>query len=242
MMENELKLAICQIGKRMYESGFVAANDGNISVRLNAGELLTTPTGVSKGFMTPDMLLTVDMEGNIVAAEGNWRPSSELKMHLKVYKERPDVQAVVHAHPPYATTFAIARTPLNKPLIAEAIVTLGCVPVAEYGTPSTSEVPNAVAPYLEHFDAVLLANHGALAWGDSLTTAYHKLESVEFYAKLTFLSLQMGKPVELSAPQIEALYEIREKTGVSGRHPGKICGESCSLHCERNSQNNVGEL
>ncbi|HML34851.1 MULTISPECIES: class II aldolase/adducin family protein [Sporomusa] len=242
MTENELKLAICQIGRRMYDSGFVAANDGNISVRLNTGEFLTTPTGVSKGFMTPDMLLTVDREGSIVAAQGSWRPSSELKMHLKVYEERPDVQAVVHAHPPYATTFAIARTPLNKPLIAEAVAMLGCVPVAEYGTPSTLEVPNAVAPYLEHFDAVLLANHGALAWGDSLTTAYHKLESVEFYAKLTFLSLQMGKPVELSATQIEALYEIREKAGTAGRHPGKICRQSCNLQCGRKYPNNQDRL
>ncbi|WP_188397264.1 class II aldolase/adducin family protein [Sporomusa sp. GT1] len=242
MTENELKLAICQIGRRMYDSGFVAANDGNISVRLNTGEFLTTPTGVSKGFMTPDMLLTVDREGSIVTAQGSWRPSSELKMHLKVYEERPDVQAVVHAHPPYATTFAIARTPLNKPLIAEAVAMLGCVPVAEYGTPSTHEVPNAVAPYLEHFDAVLLANHGALAWGDSLTTAYHKLESVEFYAKLTFLSLQMGKPVELSATQIEALYEIREKAGTAGRHPGKICRQSCNLQCGRKYPNNQDRL
>lgn len=237
MTENELELAICQIGKRMYESGFVAANDGNISVRLNTGEILTTPTGVSKGFMTPDMLLTVDMEGNLVAGQGSWRPSSELKMHLKVYQARPDVRAVVHAHPPYATTFAIARTPLNKPIIAEAIVSLGCVPVADYGTPSTNEVPAAVAPYLEHFDAVLLANHGALAWGDSLTTAYHKLESVEFYAKLTFMSLQLGNPVELSSAQIEALYDIREKMGLSGRHPGKICNKSCGLPCGRNPNN-----
>ncbi len=239
MTENQLKLEICQIGKRMYDSGFVAANDGNISVRMNSGQIITTPTGVSKGFMSPDMLLTVNMEGDVVAANGKWRPSSELKMHLRVYKERPDVKAVVHAHPPHATTFAIARTPLNRPLIAEAVVTLGCVPVADYATPSTGEVPDAVAPYLEHFDAVLLANHGALAWGENLIAAYHKLESVEFYAKLTFLSAQLGNAVELSASQIEALYEIRENMGIGGRHPGKICGQGCGLHCGRDFKNNA---
>ncbi|WP_094604845.1 3-oxo-tetronate 4-phosphate decarboxylase [Sporomusa silvacetica DSM 10669] len=235
MTEDELKQQICQIGKRMYDSGFVAANDGNISVKLSANEVLTTPTGVSKGFMTPEMLVKVDSEGQVLAAADSWRPSSELKMHLRVYKERPDVQAVVHAHPPYATTFAVARTPLNKPLIAEAVVSLGCVPVAEYGTPSTNEVPDAVARYLVHFDAVLLANHGALAWGQDLLTAYHKLESVEFYAKLTFLSTQLGGAHELSNTQIETLYEIRKKLALPGRHPGNSCGVECSLPCERHT-------
>ncbi len=234
MTENQLKLDICQIGKRMYDSGFVAANDGNISVRLNADEVITTPTGVSKGFMTPEMLITVDMEGRVVSAEGDWRPSSELKMHLRVYRERPDVKAVVHAHPPYATTFAISHTSLNRPLIAEAVVMLGCVPVADYGTPSTNEVPDAVAPFLEHFDAVLLANHGALAWSDSLLAAYHKLESVEFYAKLTFLSNQLGNAQELSNKQVQDLYQIRKRMGIAGRHPGDICSVNCGLQCYRN--------
>lgn len=174
MTENQLRLDICQIGRRMYDSGFVAANDGNISVRLGAEAVITTPTGVSKGFMTPEMLLTVDMAGRVIGSGGQWHPSSELKMHLRIYRERPDVMAVVQAHPPYATTFAIAHTPLNRPLIAEAVVMLGCVPVADYGTPSTQAVPDAVAPFLEHFDAVLLANHGALSWSDSLPAAYHK--------------------------------------------------------------------
>lgn len=236
MIEYECKQQICHIGKRMYDSGFVAANDGNITVKLSECEIITTPTGVSKGFMTPEMLIKVDMEGNVLEGGGNWRPSSELKMHLRIYKDRPDVRAVVHAHPPHATTFAIARTPLNKPLIAEAIVTLGCVPVAEYGTPSTNEVPDAVAVYAEHFDAVLLANHGALAWGEDLITAYHKLESVEFYAKLTLLSAQLGRAHELSIDQIEKLYEIRKKQGLPGRHPGDLCGVDCTLQCSRNNK------
>lgn len=233
MTEDAWKQQICQIGRRMYDSGFVAANDGNISVRLNAQEVLTTPTGVSKGFMTPEMLVKVDLAGRVLQAATDWRPSSELKMHLRVYKERPDVQAVVHAHPPYATTFAVARMPLNQPLIAEAVVSLGCVPVTEYAAPSTQEVPDAIARYLEHFDAVLLANHGALAWGQDLLTAYHKLESVEFYARLTFLSRQLGAAQELSPAQVSTLHEIREKLAVPGRHPGAGCQLFCSCSCSR---------
>ncbi|HWR08630.1 class II aldolase/adducin family protein [Sporomusa sp.] len=235
MSENEVKQQICQIGKRMYDSGFVAANDGNITVKLSGGELITTPTGVSKGFMTPEMLIKVDMEGNVLMANDTWQPSSELKMHLRVYKDRPDVRSVVHAHPPYATTFAIAHMPLNKPLVAEAVVALGCVPVAEYGTPSTNEIPEAVAGYLEQFDAVLLANHGALAWGADLVTAYHKLESVEFYAKLTFLSMQLGRAQELSITQIEKLYALKKQAAPAGRLPANLCGVDCALQCSRNN-------
>lgn len=233
MTEQELRQQICQIGKRMYDSGFVAANDGNISVKLNAQEILTTPTGVSKGFMTPDMLIKVDANGKVLAASGDYRPSSELKMHLRVYQDRPDVWAVVHAHPPYATTFAVARTPLNRPLIAEAVVTLGCVPVADYAAPSTNEVPESIAPYLAHFDAVLLANHGALAWGQDVLTAYHRLESVEFYARLTFLSGQLGKACELSGEQVAALHQIRKQLALPGRHPGDCQEVACSIQCER---------
>lgn len=235
MDEQAIKQQICLIGKRMYDSGFVAANDGNITVKLNERELITTPTGVSKGFMTPAMMIKVDLAGNVTMAHADWQPSSELKMHLQVYKDRPDVRAVVHAHPPYATTFAIARMPLNQPLVAEAIVALGCVPVAGYGTPSTNEIPAAVAPYLKNFDAVLLANHGALAWGADLITAYHKLESVEFYAKLTFLSRQLGCAQELTAGQIEKLYALKKQPAPSGCRPANLCGVQCPLQCSRNN-------
>lgn len=234
MSDDEIKRQICRIGRRMYDSGFVAANDGNITVKTAGNKIITTPTGVSKGFMTPEMLITVDGEGNVLSANSKWRPSSEVKMHLRVYQERPDVQAVVHAHPPYATAFAINGTPLNKPIMAEAVVSLGCVPVAGYATPSTSEVPESIAAYLEHFDAVLLANHGALAWGEDLLTAYHKLESVEFYAKLTFLSSQLGNPQLLSTAQIEQLYAIRKNQAMPGRHPGRLCNTTCDIQCSRN--------
>ena len=142
--EYEIKKQICDIGKRIYDRNMVAANDGNISVKLNDNEFLCTPTGVSKGFMTPEYICKVDREGNVIQANGDFRPSSEIKMHMRVYQCRPDVGSVVHAHPTFATAFAIAGVPLTAPIMPEAVISLGCVPIAKYGTPSTMEIPDAV--------------------------------------------------------------------------------------------------
>ncbi len=221
--EFEIKKEICEIGRRIYDKGMVASNDGNISVKLNDNEFLCTPTGVSKGFMTPEYICKVDKNGKVIQASGKFKPSSEIKMHMRVYKERPDVNAVVHAHPMYATSFAIAGIPLTQPIMPEAVITLGCVPIAEYGTPSTDEIPDAISKYLPYYDAVLLENHGALSFSDSLLSAYHKMESVEFYANLLFLSKQLGGPKELSKAQVERLYEIRRQFGMTGKHPADIC-------------------
>ncbi len=220
--EFEIKKEICEIGRRIYDKGMVASNDGNISVKLNDNEFLCTPTGVSKGFMTPEYICKVDKNGNVIQANDKFKPSSEIKMHMRVYKERPDVNAVVHAHPMYATAFAIAGIPLTQPIMPEAVIFLGGVPIAEYGTPSTDEIPDAVSKYLPYYDAVLLENHGALSFSDSLLAAYHKMESVEFYAKLLYLSKQLGGPKELSQSQVEKLYEIRRQFGVTGKHPADI--------------------
>ena len=160
--EYEIKKEMCEIGRRVYNRGMVAANDGNFSVKLNDHEFLCTPTGVSKGFMTPEYICKVDENGNVLQANKGFRPSSEIKMHMRVYRERPDVQSVVHAHPIYATSFAIAGIPLTQPIMPEAVIALGCVPIAEYGTPSTMEIPDNLEKYLPYFDAVLLENHGAL--------------------------------------------------------------------------------
>ena len=221
--EFEIKKQICDIGKRIYDRGMVAANDGNISVKISDNEFLCTPTGVSKGFMTPDYICKVDAEGKVLQANGNFKPSSEIKMHMRVYRERPDVKSVVHAHPIYATSFAIAGIPLTEPIMPEAVIALGCVPIAEYGTPSTEEIPDAVSKYLQSFDAVLLENHGALTFSDSLLSAYHKMESVEFYAKLLYISKQLGGPKELSDAQVQRLYEIRRQFGMKGKHPADLC-------------------
>ena len=237
--EFEIKKQICDIGKRIYNRNMVAANDGNISVKLNDNEFLCTPTGVSKGFMTPEYICKVDAEGNVIQANGNFKPSSEIKMHMRVYKHRPDVNAVVHAHPIYATSFAIAGIPLTQPIMPEAVIALGCVPIAEYGTPSTDEIPDAVEKYLQYYDAVLLESHGALTYSDSLLAAYHKMESVEFYAELLFKARQLGGPKEFSEERVQQLYEIRRKFGMSGKHPADLCpnaknGKSSCHNCGGN--------
>lgn len=221
--EYEIKKQICEIGKRIYNRGMVASNDGNISVKLNDNEFLCTPTGVSKGFMTPEYICKVDAKGNVLQAYEGFKPSSEIKMHMRVYKERPDVNSVVHAHPVYATSFAIAGIPLTEPIMPEAVIALGCVPIAEYGTPSTEEIPDAVSKYLPYYDAVLLENHGALAFSDSLLNAYHKMESVEFYAQLLYQAKMLGGPKPLSEEQVQRLYEIRRQFGMKGKHPADLC-------------------
>ncbi len=249
--EYEIKKQICDIGKRIYNRGMVAANDGNISVKISDNEFLCTPTGVSKGFMTPDYICKVDAKGNVIQANDGFKPSSEIKMHMRVYKERPDVKSVVHAHPVYATSFAIAGIPLTQPIMPEAVIALGCVPIAEYGTPSTEEIPDAVSKYLQHFDAVLLENHGALAYSDSLLAAYHKMESVEFYAQLLYQSRMLGGPKELSHDQVQKLYEIRKKFGMKGKHPADICVNKGGVNCHtcgscqttvENENSNTGDL
>ena len=158
MNEMEIKKLMCEIGKRVYDRNMAAANDGNFSVKISDNEFLCTPTGVSKGFMTPEYICKVDGKGNVIEANGNFRPSSEIKMHIRVYEKRPDVNAVVHAHPSFATSFAIAGIPLTAPIMPEAVISLGCVPIADYGTPSTMEIPDNIEMFLPCHDAVLLEN------------------------------------------------------------------------------------
>ena len=243
--EFEVKKQICDIGKRIYDNRFIAANDGNISVKIGPNEFLCTPTGVSKGFMTPDMICKVDANGKVLQSKDGLRPSSEIKMHLRVYKERPDVNAVVHAHPPYATSHAIVGIPLTEPIMPEAVISLGCVPIAAYGTPSTDEIPDAVSKYLQYYDAVLLENHGALSYSVDLMQAYFKMESLEFYAKLLFISKQLGQPQELSQQNVQRLYDLRRQFGLPGKHPADIFtnindGKGCHGGCGSTGNGGVG--
>lgn len=219
----EIKREICEIGRRIYVDGFVAANDGNISVKIDDDTYFATPTGVSKGYMTPDMICKVDGKGNL-KEPNQWKPSSEFKMHLKVYQERPDVKAVVHAHPPIATSFAIAGIALDKLIMPEAIIFLGAVPIAQYGTPSTMEIPESLQPYIQDYDAILLANHGALSFGCDLNTAFFRMESTEFYAKLLYHSTMLGGAKEIPCGEVKKLIDLRKQFGVSGKHPlEKLC-------------------
>lgn len=216
-LESQVKNDIIEIGRRLWLKGFVAANDGNITVRVGKNEIWATPTGVSKGFLKPEMLIKLDLDGNVIS--GTWKPTSELKMHLRVYKEREDVMAVLHAHPPVATSFAIVGKTLDAPIMPEAVISLGVVPIAEYGTPSTEELPENVSKYLQECDALLLENHGALTYGPDVYTAYYRMETMEFYAYISLLTHLLGGARELSEDKVRKLVEIRKKLGVKGRYP-----------------------
>ncbi|MDD2458968.1 MAG: class II aldolase/adducin family protein [Eubacteriales bacterium] len=216
--ELKLKEQICEIGRLLFARGMVASNDGNISCRTPDGNLLVTPTGVSKGAMTPDMILKVDLEGNVL--EGTWKKTSELPMHLRAYDVRPDVQAVVHAHPPTATGFACAGEPLDDYVATEAVYALGCVPIAPYATPSTPEVPDSITPLLAEYDAMMLEFHGVLTVGADLMAAYYLMESVEQYAKISLTVHQIAPGRMMPREKIEEFLEIRRQADVPGRHPG----------------------
>jgi L-fuculose-phosphate aldolase len=215
--EFELKKHMCEVGRRIWTKGYVAANDGNFSVKLNEKEILTTPTGVSKGFMTPDMLIKVDFNGKVLAGNAKYRPSSEVKMHIEVYQQREDVKSVIHAHPPYCTSFAVAGVPLDKCVLPEAIIVIGSVPIAEYGLPSTHEIPNAIRPHIQNSEAILLANHGALTLGPDLFTAYYRMETLEHTAYIVYLAHQMGNVNVLPQDEVDRLMDLREKFQIPGR-------------------------
>lgn len=208
MTFQEEREAVCRVGKLLYDRGYVAANDGNISVRVGEGRLLITPSGVSKGRMTPDMLLVTDLDGTVI--EGNRHPSSEGKMHLEVYRGRPDVNAVVHAHPPVSTAFAVCRRGLETPYLSELVAGLGQVPCTpSFAMLSTEEVPQSVRPYLADHNALLLANHGALAWGGDLWEAFDRLETVEHTAKIVLNAQLLGGGVPLTEEEVARLQGLR---------------------------------
>ena len=202
-MYEKLRQEICDICHLLYDRGYVVSNDGNVSARTERGTILITPSGVGKGRMTPDMLVETDLDGHILS--GDRHPSSESKMHWMVYRERSDVNAVVHAHPPMSTAFAVCRRPLTEKYLAELVVGLGEVPVTEFAMLSTDEVPNSVKPFVRDHFAVLLANHGALAWGPSLLSAFDRLETVEQTAKVYYYVGQMGGGVEMTEDQADTL-------------------------------------
>jgi L-fuculose-phosphate aldolase len=217
--ERELRDAIVEVGRRLYARGYTASNDGNISTRLDGGRLLMTPKNVCKGFMTADMMVVTDLDGKKIAGERD--PSSEMQMHLEVYRQRPEAQAVVHAHPPIATGFAVAGIPLDRAVLAEVITTLGSVPIADYATPSTKELPEAVRRYVKAHDGMLLANHGALTLGADLFAAYYKMETIEHFAKISLVARLLGGERLLSRQEVDRLQGLRGKYGISA--PAPIC-------------------
>jgi L-fuculose-phosphate aldolase len=210
MDEQKARQDLIRICHLLYERSYVVSSDGNVSVRLDAGRILATPTMTCKGRMTDELLAVTDLEGRSLNGQ---RASSELAMHLLIYQERPDVKAVCHAHPPHGTAFAVAGLPIDQPILSEVILTLGCVPLAEYGTPSTRELTDAMRPLVKHHNALLMANHGAVAYGADLWQAFDRLETLEHTAKIAILSRVLGGSRNLPADAIEKLINVREKAG-----------------------------
>ncbi len=210
--EWQIRELICEIGRRMYAKDLIAANEGNLSVR-RGRQLIATPTGLCKGFMQPDDLVVTDLEGNQL--EGRRKVSTEILMHCVVYQHRPDVGAVCHGHPVYATAHAVAGIPLTEALMPEVVVTLGCVPVAPYGTPSTDELAQSLVGLVPSFDAILLANHGAISYGPHLENAFFKMEILEHYAKIAILTRVLGKQTLLSSEEVDKLFDVRGKYGIT---------------------------
>jgi L-fuculose-phosphate aldolase len=209
--EEEHRRDICLAGRWVHARHFVAATDGNISVRLDHERLLTTPTAMSKGLMTPDDLVITDMQGQRLT--GSRQPSSELGMHLLIYFRRPDVHAVCHAHPPVATGYAAAGIPLNKAIVSEVVLSLGCIPVAPYATPGTPELTAALEPLVQHYDALLMANHGVVTCGPDLLTAFFRMETVEHFAQVSLVTELLGKQALLSGRDVEKLLAARVRYG-----------------------------
>jgi L-fuculose-phosphate aldolase len=209
--EDEHRRDICTAGKWVYARHFVAATDGNISVRLDSSRILTSPTAICKGMMSADDLVITDLKGNRLS--GRRSPSSELAMHLLIYRRRPDINAVCHAHPPVATGYAAARIPLNRAIISEVVLSLGCIPVAPYATPGTPELTDALAPLVQGNDALLMANHGVVTYGPDLLSAFFRMETVEHFAQVSLVTELLGKQALLSGSDVEKLLAARARYG-----------------------------
>ncbi len=215
LTEKEYRQNIVEVGRMVYAKGWVAANDGNISIRLDQNRILATPTGVSKGMMQPDDLIICDLNGDKI--EGRRERTSEIAMHTTVYKLRPDVQAVVHAHPPVSTGFAVAGKALNLAILPEVIIGLGCVPLAGYGLPGTPALTDGMLPYIPKYDALLMANHGAVCYGEDVFKAYFKMETLEHVARITLVAEMLGGPKLLPRVEVEKLFDSRSRYGITSR-------------------------
>ena len=241
MDEQSARKLIVEIGKLLYERSYVVSSDGNVSIRLDENTVLATPTMTCKGRMTEDCLALTDMEGRPLSDK---RASSELAMHLLIYKMRPDIKAVCHAHPPHGTAFAVAGLAIDKPILSEVILTLGCVPLTDYGTPSTNELTEAMKPFVEHHNALLMANHGAVAYGDDLWQAFDRLETLEHTARIAILAKALGGANDLPQDAIEKLINIREKAGYLRENARcQACGylHDAGISCELEGQYPAGK-
>lgn len=235
---------IIKVGKQLEQHEYVVANDGNLSVRVGPDEVLATPTGVSKGDMAEEMLSVLNLSGEIIRP-GTIPVSSEIKMHLRIYLENPELRAVVHAHPVTATSFAAAGIPLDEPILTEAVTAVGSIPVAHFATPGTEQVPESVAPFATRYNGALLANHGAISWASTLQLAWFRMQWIECYAKATLITKYiLGRYNRLSGEQIQPIGEIRERLGITlGGDPmyASVAGNSKDV-LPRSGEQSSGEL
>lgn len=223
--EHQSRREIVQLGRMLHANGFIAATDGNLSVRLDQRRILITPTGMSKGAMRPGDLVVADMDGRRL--KGKREITSEVGMHLLIYRMRPDIQAIVHAHPRTATGFAAAGIALNQPLVCEVVIGLGQIPLAPYGTPGTPELARTLEPLVPDYDAILMANHGVVTYGADLRSAYMKMETVEHFAQITLVTRMLGQQQPLAQPDLEKLLEVRSRyVGVNSAAAMPVCSGS----------------
>jgi L-fuculose-phosphate aldolase len=213
--EKELRQDIVEVGRLVFQKGWVAANDGNISIRLDENRILCTPTATSKGMLHVDDLIICDMQGNKI--EGRKERTSEIAMHLLIYSMRPDIRSVVHAHPPVATGYATAGRALNQALLPEVIIGLGCVPLADYGLPGTDALTDGMVPFIPKYDAILMANHGATCYGPDVFSAYFRMETTEHYARIALVAELLGGATVLPRDEVNKLFESRTRYGVKAR-------------------------
>jgi L-fuculose-phosphate aldolase len=224
---------IANFGKMLYQRGYVAAMDGNLSVRLDDERILATPTAMSKGFLRPSDMVIVDMDGRLLAGKHN--VSSEIAMHLLIYRLRPDVRGIVHAHPPTATGFAAAGIALNQPLVCEVVIGLGSIPLARYGTPGTPELSETLEPLIPEYDAILMSNHGVVAYADTVHHAYMKMETVEHFAQIALITHLLGRQQPLEGQDLEKLLLARRK--YEGNHSAASLPLACAI--ARNSRSDI---
>ena len=217
--ERELRDDIVRVGQLVFQKGWVAANDGNITIRLDAERILATPTGVCKGMMSPDDLIIVDMKGNKIS--GRAERTSEIAMHLTIYGMRPDIKSVVHAHPPVSTGYATAGRTLNLALLPEVVIGLGCVPLAAYGLPGTPALTDGMLPYIPKYDALMMANHGAVCYGEDVFKAYFKMETLEHFARIQLVAELLGGPTVLPRAEVDKLLDSRTRYGVKAKNAGE---------------------
>lgn len=205
----DLVQQIIHVGQQLYHRGFVAANDGNISARINEEQVLITPTGISKGFMQPDDFVIIDMAGKKIA--GNKKPSSEYRLHLKIYRERPDVHSVCHAHPPYVTAFAVSGINFDFSILPEVIIALGEIPLVKYAPPGSATLLENLKPFLKDCTAFVLQNHGAMTIGKDVQSAHYRMETLEHFAHIFYLAKNLGKVNYLSQNEVKTLLNLRDR-------------------------------